>query len=276
MCLTEAASGTEDLGHLSTRKDRVELSSMLKRKASSPAAATAPPAAKKRNIKPSSHPDAPSRGSSVGKGTRSRTGIIEEVNALSGPDFNNRYLKPDGLFNSRKENSTFNSLAADLPPSNLDACFDLIEATSRADYEASSQGWHPRRKRREMTEPEMRYLLATEPADIAGGQPTGFLSYMLTHDSVPSVPVLYIYEIHLKEAARGRGLGRWFMALAEEIAASVGVEKVMLTCFVRNTKARRFYQRLGYETDECSPADRKTRMRVVRADYVIMSKRVGS
>ena len=64
------------------------------------------------------------------------------------------------------------------------------------------------------------------------------------------------------------------MSLAEKIAESVGVEKVMLTCFIRNVKARQFYEHLGYAVDESSPADRKTRNKVVKADYVIMSKRV--
>lgn len=61
--------------------------------------------------------------------------------------------------------------------------------------------------------------------------------------------------------------------VAESIA---GVEKVMLTCFVSNDKARRFYEKLGFEKDEFSPRDRKLRGgKIVTSDYVILSRRVN-
>lgn len=41
----------------------------------------------------------------------------------------------------------------------LSTCFNIIERTSRKDYEASAWGWHPKRKRNEMREVDMRYLL---------------------------------------------------------------------------------------------------------------------
>lgn len=43
--------------------------------------------------------------------------------------------------------------------SELEACFNLIESTSRTDYENSSSGWRPAAKRAEMREEYMRYLL---------------------------------------------------------------------------------------------------------------------
>ena len=154
----------------------------------------------------------------------------------------------------------------------LGQCLRLVETTSRKDYEASSIGWHPKRKKREMREDDMRYLILfrTGTGDVA--PVIGFLSFMLTHDSTPSVPVLYIYEIHLKDEAQGLGLGTHFMDLAEDIAGKVGVEKVMLTCFVSNERARGLYRRRGYSTDACSPEDRTTRGKTIKADYVIMSK----
>ena len=73
---------------------------------------------------------------------------------------------------------------------------------------------------------------------------------------------------------RGLGYGRDLMQLAEQVAKRVGVDKVMLTCFVSNQKALAFYQSLGYSPDVCSPADRKLRTKILKADYVIMSKDV--
>ncbi|TKA70793.1 hypothetical protein B0A55_06907 [Friedmanniomyces simplex] len=166
--------------------------------------------------------------------------------------------------------------ARDLEPAELVQCHTLVEQTSRQDYEASSWSWHPKRKKREMLEPEMRYLLvrSTTTATATGDSVEGFLSFMITHDSDPPVPVLYVYEIHLAEPLRKVGLGAHLMQLAEDIAQRVGVRKVMLTCFLSNAKARRFYERRGYTRDVCSPDDRKTRKRVVEVDYVIMSKTV--
>lgn len=52
------------------------------------------------------------------------------------------------------------------------------------------------------------------------------------------------------------------------------VEKTMLTCFVHNRGARRFYERVGFEVDEASPRDRKLRSgKVVTSDYLILSCR---
>ncbi|KAK3114463.1 hypothetical protein LTR53_007195 [Teratosphaeriaceae sp. CCFEE 6253] len=180
---------------------------------------------------------------------------------------------------------------AELTPHELDTCFHLIEQTSRHDYAASTMGWHPARKRKEMRDREMRYLLchassaATSPSITASTSPPGsaaerrvegFLSFMLTHDSLPSTPVLYIYEIHLHLSLRRLGLGAHLLRLAESIAREVGVRKVMLTCFNSNTSALGLYSRKGYGRDVCSPGQRRTRGKVVEVDYVIMSKVIHS
>lgn len=52
------------------------------------------------------------------------------------------------------------------------------------------------------------------------------------------------------------------------------LKKVMLTCFVSNSKARAFYEKLGFDVDESSPGERKLRGgKVVVPDYCIMSRR---
>lgn len=64
---------------------------------------------------------------------------------------------------------------------------------------------------------------------------------------------------------------RHVLAAADAIPA---LEKTMLTCFVANEHARRFYERLGFEVDESSPGTRRLRGgKVFEPDYVIMSKR---
>ncbi|EMC94892.1 hypothetical protein BAUCODRAFT_45698, partial [Baudoinia panamericana UAMH 10762] len=162
----------------------------------------------------------------------------------------------------------------------ISECYDLVSITSQADYEASVQGWHPTRKQREMKDKDMRYLLVrtvSSKEDVGIDLDTtvdGFLSFMLTHDSTPAVPVLYIYELHLAGQLRKLGLGSHLLSLAENIAERVGVKKVMLTCFLSNTKAHTFYLKHGYAKDVSSPDDRRTRNGISKPDYVIMSKTV--
>ena len=206
--------------------------------------------------------------------------LIKDANALTTTQFEDLYVPPrsrtrlpDDVCRLSTNDSTMDFLASSqLSAGVLGQCLRLIETTSRKDYETSSIGWHPKRKKREMREDDMRYLIlfGTGTGDVA--PVIGFLSFMLTHDSTPSVPVLYIYEIHLKIEAQGSGLGTHLMDLAESIAEEVGVDKVMLTCFVSNERARGFYRRRGYSTDACSPGDRTTRGKTIKADYVIMSK----
>lgn len=60
----------------------------------------------------------------------------------------------------------------------------------------------------------------------------------------------------------------------EAIASKVpDVEKVMLTCFLSNQRALRFYEKLGYLKDEFSPPPKVLRNGTkVEVDYVILSK----
>jgi N-alpha-acetyltransferase 40 len=220
--------------------------------------------------------------------------LIETANDLPIAEFKERYIDPKWLsYSADVDASEAHDLditlksASELSKEELNACFNLIETTSKPDYEISTIGWHPSRKKREMKEDEMRYLLVRRrqkvpqeckyDEDQAEGEASeieGFLSFMLTHDSSPAIPVLYIYEIHLAASLRGLGLGLHLMNAAEDVAKKVGVKMVMLTCFLSNVKAHGFYKKRGYVKDVMSPEDRKTRGRLVKVDHEVMSKKV--
>jgi ribosomal protein S18 acetylase RimI-like enzyme len=178
---------------------------------------------------------------------------------------------------------TSSSLSEDL----LESCFNLIEQTSSSAYKASSKGWCPADKKTEMRDIDMHYLLllqksatevATQPASAQDLQ--GFLSYMLTVDD--SVPVIYVYEVHLKPTAQGHGFGKALMTCVEAIGRHESRKKAMLTVFVTNVKAIKFYECLGYEKwdEEYIPRmKKKLRTRVVEPDrkptYIIMAKNLS-
>ncbi|KAJ8105368.1 hypothetical protein ONZ43_g7452 [Nemania bipapillata] len=160
--------------------------------------------------------------------------------------------------------------AGSLSNVDLDACYRLIEETSRADYEASTTGWKPIKKIAEMKSPELRYILVKSPE----GSVCGFTSLMPTYEE--GEPVVYCYEIHLKAELQRTGLGRLLMTFLESAAAHTPpIEKIMLTCFLRNQNALAFYKSFGFAEDPISPVPKKLRYgREFIPDYVIMSKNV--
>ena len=176
--------------------------------------------------------------------------------------------------------------AKSIPDADFEACFGLVELTSSNAYDGSSVGWSPLKKRKEMKLPDMRYLIARQGSRTVNpnlngasaptqGQILGFLSFMVTYED--GKEVIYCYEIHMSPAAQGLGLGKQLMLTLEDIGRRVGLEKAMLTVFKSNTKALRFYDRLGFVVDEYSPQPRKLRNGTVKeADYLILSKRLDN
>jgi ribosomal protein S18 acetylase RimI-like enzyme len=68
----------------------------------------------------------------------------------------------------------------------------------------------------------------------------------LAPQDTPFRRVLWIYDIHVDEACRGRGHARAAMAFAEEEARRLGLAGVGLNVFGGNDAARGLYRSLGY------------------------------
>ncbi|RYP12944.1 hypothetical protein DL767_010970 [Monosporascus sp. MG133] len=221
-------------------------------------------------------------GSKAGiKRRRAPTNPIERVNRKSDEAFIKQHLRPavDGSSQAwtrwthpgtREQYRLSLVRTANLSADDLQACFDLIEETSRKDYEPSSFGWKPSKKLAEMRSPDLRYILVKNAASGL----RGFASLMPTYED--GQPVVYCYEIHLKPELRGTGMSRLLMGFLGDVAAnSPPITKVMLTCFLSNQHALGFYTKLGFSIDETSPGPRKLRSgKVFVPDYVIMSKTV--
>jgi ribosomal protein S18 acetylase RimI-like enzyme len=58
---------------------------------------------------------------------------------------------------------------------------------------------------------------------------------------------MFVWVVSIREAFRGRGLGRAAMIAAERLASASGVGAMSLNVFGANTTARRLYESLGYE-----------------------------
>lgn len=131
----------------------------------------------------------------------------------------------------------------------------------------------------EMKSPDLRYLLIKKPALVeadsaennASEDLIGFLSFMLTRED--GYEVVYCYEIHLQSDFQGSGAGKTLMGIMEMVGKRAEVAKAMLTVFVENKGALKFYEKLGYVKDEFSPAPRNLRNGVMKyPTYLILSK----
>ncbi|KAF0327885.1 hypothetical protein K4K61_006226 [Colletotrichum sp. SAR11_59] len=212
------------------------------------------------------------------KRRRAPTNPIESANRKTDEDFIKDHLQqPSADWASWTHPATQKvyTLALKSPAkmsvAEMQACFDMVEYTSGADYRASSWGWKPAAKIKEMRSPELRYVLVKEGDSQ---RLCGFTSLMPTFEEGEAV--VYCYEIHLLEELRGTGMGRKLMDYLVAVAESIpSVEKVMLTCFVANKAARGFYEKLGFERDATSPVERTLRFgKVFVPDYVIMSRKI--
>ena len=163
-----------------------------------------------------------------------------------------------------------------------ECCFRIVEHTSYQAYKASSIGWHVEGKQYEMKSEKMTYLFVRDPNgnndswEDAGLHTdiVAFISFRIEHDDEPHEEreVLYIYEVHIAEKFRGKGLGRWLVFTAEAMAQSISISKTMLTVFTSNKGAVKAYEKMGYTVDQASPPDREVRNRIIKSDYLIMSK----
>lgn len=236
------------------------------------------------------------------KRKRQETNIITSVNALPFSKFLEQHYPKDGTSFAPQANSKADSgnqpnfqltshasrktkVTPDeshiIQEADIGDCVSLIEKTSRKDYEASAIGWSASRKRGEADLEDMRFIIArnvdTEHVEDSqkqqGSTFAGFLSFMFVYED--GHPVIYIYEIHLEDIARGCGLGNHLLSIAEQIGVSVGVDKSMLTVFRSNKSTIEWYYRRGYTVDEYSPQDKRLRGgKVKQCDYLILSKQL--
>ena len=84
----------------------------------------------------------------------------------------------------------------------------------------------------------------------AEGEPVGEL--WLAERDEDAGPCLFIYDIAVDEAHRGRGYGKAAMAFAEDEARRRGLPRVALWVGGRNEVARSLYRSLGYEENGVS------------------------
>jgi GNAT superfamily N-acetyltransferase len=167
----------------------------------------------------------------------------------------------------------------------LETFAQIVGHTSGADYIKSGKGWDFNGKVQELSEPNMMFLVfraaAGSNATFAPTLPTNviaFTAFRLDEDEIPCQErtLMYIWEIHVSERFRGKGISSFLIKTVESMARIGGVTKSMLTVLSCNYNATAIYQHLGYSKDAASPEDTKTRKGIYPASYILMSKDWGT
>ena len=78
-----------------------------------------------------------------------------------------------------------------------------------------------------------------------GGHAVGMALYFTTYSTFEGRPNLYVEDLYLAEAARGRGVGRLLLGRLAAVALERGCRRLDLAVLDWNP-ARRFYERLGF------------------------------
>lgn len=83
----------------------------------------------------------------------------------------------------------------------------------------------------------------------AEGELAGFVE--LAPKQLPyetSVPAIELRRLYLRSSAHGRGIADELMRWALREATARGAQEIVLSVYVDNHRARRFYERYGFET----------------------------
>lgn len=78
-----------------------------------------------------------------------------------------------------------------------------------------------------------------------GGEPVGFALYFFTYSTFLGRPTLYLEDLFVLPAERGRGAGRALLAALAKIAVARGCGRLEWAVLDWNEPAIRFYKRLG-------------------------------
>ena len=130
-------------------------------------------------------------------------------------------------------------------------------------YKKSKWGLDLPAKLKELKHKKARFLILTrEENNVSLSKPDESEILSFAHfrfefddDEQPSYPVLYVYELQVKNEYQRHGFGRKMMTIMELIAMKSSMAYVMLTVFLHNDLAMNFYlQKMKYSISDHSPS----------------------
>ena len=112
-----------------------------------------------------------------------------------------------------------------------------------ADLQEFLDGNSQAKWRANLTDPDVAIRVAELDGELAG-----FVE--LAPKKLPyetSAPAIELRRLYLRSSAHGRGIADELMKWALEEAARRGAQEIILSVFVDNHRARRFYERYGFD-----------------------------
>jgi len=95
----------------------------------------------------------------------------------------------------------------------------------------------------EFAEPGLAFRLADDAEGLVGFIKIGSLKL----PAATTAPAIEVRQLYLTDRAKGRGIAQALMDWAIDRARATGAEELWLSVFVDNHRARRFYERNGFE-----------------------------
>lgn len=95
----------------------------------------------------------------------------------------------------------------------------------------------------EMADPELAFRVAEADGQLAAYVKTGRVSLPVTPDG----PAAELRQIYIARPWRGAGIADALMDWTTDRARANGAEELYLSVFIDNHRARRFYERYGFE-----------------------------
>jgi len=111
------------------------------------------------------------------------------------------------------------------------------------DLQKFLEGNSPEKWAANLSDPEIAIRVAEDSDEILGF--VELAPKKLPYDT--QAPALELRRLYLKHSAHGRGIADELMRWALREAAARGAQELILSVFVDNHRARRFYERYGFE-----------------------------
>lgn len=147
--------------------------------------------------------------------------------------------------------------------------FRILEENMKTWYE-KTWGWKETEKKKEIFNPNSRFLclyeslesdnaqndVSSSSGNIANRSLIAFAMFRFEWDDEdePEHPVLFCYEVQIRQDHQGLKIGRFLMDQLLKISNHWKMWKVLLTCFKINKPAMDFYFKLGFGIDANSPS----------------------
>uniref|UniRef100_A0A7S0GYV5 N-alpha-acetyltransferase 40 n=1 Tax=Amorphochlora amoebiformis TaxID=1561963 RepID=A0A7S0GYV5_9EUKA len=148
--------------------------------------------------------------------------------------------------------------------------FDLLERNMKTHYQGTKTvGWDAKNKKMELSHEGARFIVVYDEVkdeeskenNSANAElkpvPIAYVMWRFLMDDDgygEMIPELYLWEIHIEETYRRKGLGKYLMSISELAAWTLQMKKICLTAFTSNPASLKFFQdKMKYKVDATDP-----------------------